>query len=134
MAYAGRAEPGSLGAEVVNIPQTLDVQAVPCRGSMQALESHLMLSPLPVEVTAQKPSDVPSCRGFRFWAVAKACPNHNPEQPRLNQVERHKVKKCAVPEHSHFQTPTPSPPLILVRRHRAVRLLGRMSRATACRA
>ena len=36
----------------------------------------LNASPLPVVVTAQKPSDVPSCWGLRFWAVAKACRNH----------------------------------------------------------
>lgn len=35
-----------------------------CRGSRWALESRLMLSPLPSVVTAQKPSDVDACRGF----------------------------------------------------------------------
>lgn len=46
----------------------------------------LNASPLPVVVTAQKPSDVSAFWGFRFWAVAKACRNHTPDT-------RHKVKK-----------------------------------------
>ena len=81
--YASRAEPGNTGAEVVNIPQALDVQAVPCRGSRWALESRLMLSPLPRMATAQKPSDVSACWGLRFWSVAKACRHHTPQPPRL---------------------------------------------------
>ena len=83
VAYASRAEPGSYRGEVVNRPQALDVQAKLCRGSRWALESRLMLSPLPMVVTAQKPSDVVACWGLRFWAVAKACRNHTRQPPRL---------------------------------------------------
>ena len=58
VAYASRAEPGSYRGRSRERPQVLDVQAKLCRGSRWALESRLMLSPLPVVVTAQKPSDV----------------------------------------------------------------------------
>ena len=74
--YASRAEPGSYRGRSRERPRALDVQAMPCRGSRWALESRLMLSPLPMVVTAQKPSDVPPFRGFRFWTVAKACRHH----------------------------------------------------------
>ena len=83
VAYASRAEPGSYRGRSRERPQVLDVQAKLCRGSRWALESRLMLSPLPIMVTAQKPSDVPAYRGFRFWAVAKACRHHTPQPPRL---------------------------------------------------
>ena len=58
VAYASRAEPGSYRGRSRERPQVLDVQAKLCRGSRWALESRLMLSPLPMVVTAQKPSDV----------------------------------------------------------------------------
>ena len=86
VANASRAEPGSYRGRSRERPQVLDVQAKLCRGSRWALESRLMLSPLPMVVTAQKPSDVPPCWGLRFWAVAKACRNHTPDT-------RHQVKK-----------------------------------------
>ena len=83
----GRA--GQLQGRSRERPQVLDVQAKLCRGSGWALESRLMLSPLPMVVTAQKPSDVVPCWGLRFWAVAKACRNHTPDT-------RHQVKKKAI--------------------------------------
>lgn len=83
VAYASRAEPGSYRGRSRERPQVLDVQAKLCRGSRWALESRLMLSPLPMVVTAQKPSDVRACWGLRFWAVAKACRHHTPQPPRL---------------------------------------------------
>lgn len=45
-----------------------------CRGSRWALESRLMLSPLPTVVTAQKPSDVPACRGFCILGSRQCVP------------------------------------------------------------
>ena len=83
VAYASRAEPGSYRGRSRERPQVLDVQAKLCRGSRWALESRLMLSPLPRMATAQKPSDVSACWGLRFWSVAKACRHHTPQPPRL---------------------------------------------------
>ena len=60
----GRA--GQLQGRSRERPQVLDVQAKLCRGSRWALESRLMLSPLPMVVTAQKPQTFPRAGGFAF--------------------------------------------------------------------
>lgn len=83
VAYASRAEPGSYRGRSRERPQVLDVQAKLCRGSRWALESRLMLSPLPMVVTAQKPRRFADLAGFRFWAAPKACRHHTPQPPRL---------------------------------------------------
>ena len=77
VAYASRAEPGSYRGRSRERPQVLDVQAKLCRGSRWALESRLMLSPLPMVVTAQKPA---GCRprGVSFWAAPKSVPPSYP--------------------------------------------------------
>ena len=84
VAYASRAEPGSYRGEVER-PQVLDVQAKLCRGSRWALESRLMLSPLPMVVTAQKPRRFAHLAGFRFWAAPKACRHHTRQPTRLER-------------------------------------------------
>ena len=71
VAYASRAEPGSYRGRSREQPQALDVQAKLCRGSRWALESRLMLSPLPVMVTAQKPAGLPTSRGFVLGSTKK---------------------------------------------------------------
>ena len=76
----GRA--GQLQGRSRERPQVLDVQAKLCRGSRWALESRLMLSPLPMVVTAQKPRRFTDLAGFRFWAAPKACRHHTPQPPR----------------------------------------------------
>jgi hypothetical protein len=48
VAYASRAEPGSVWGRSREHTPRLDVQAELCRGSRWALESRSMLSPLPV--------------------------------------------------------------------------------------
>ena len=78
VAYASRAEPGSYRGRSRERPQVLDVQAKLCRGSRWALESRLMLSPLPVVVTAQKPRRFADLAGFRFWAITKDVPPSYP--------------------------------------------------------
>ena len=77
VAYASRAEPGSYRGEVER-PQVLDVQAKLCRGSRWALESRLMLSPLPMVVTAQKPSDVASVPGVSLLGSRQSVPQSYP--------------------------------------------------------
>ena len=85
VAYASRAEPGSYRGRSRERPQVLDVQAKLCRGSRWALESRLMLSPLPMVVTAQKPRRFADLAGFRFWAAPKACRNHTRQPTRLER-------------------------------------------------
>ena len=58
-------------------PQVLDVQAKAVQGSRWALESRLMLSPLPVVVTAQKPAGLPTSRGFVLGST-KSVPQSYP--------------------------------------------------------
>lgn len=78
VAYASRAEPGSYRGRSRERPQVLDVQAKLCRGSRWALESRLMLSPLPVVVTAQKPSDVCSVPGASLLGSRHSVPTSYP--------------------------------------------------------
>ena len=85
VAYASRAEPGSYRGRSRERPQVLDVQAKLCRGSRWALESRLMLSPLPMVVTAQKPRRFAHLAGFRFWAAPKACRHHTRQPTRLER-------------------------------------------------
>ena len=78
VAYASRAEPGSYRGRSRERPQVLDVQAKLCRGSRWALESRLMLSPLPMVVTAQKPSDVASVPGVSLLGSRQSVPQSYP--------------------------------------------------------
>ena len=78
VAYASRAEPGSYRGRSRERPQVLDVQAKLCRGSRWALESRLMLSPLPMVVTAQKPSDVSSVLGASLLGSRQSVPQSYP--------------------------------------------------------
>ena len=78
VAYASRAEPGSYRGRSRERPQVLDVQAKLCRGSRWALESRLMLSPLLVVVTAQKPSDVASVPGVSLLGSRQSVPPSYP--------------------------------------------------------
>lgn len=71
VAYASRAEPGSLGAEVVNIPRGWTCKPC-CAGGQVGGRIAPMLSPLRFVVTAQKPSDVTSVPGVsRFGQSPK---------------------------------------------------------------
>ena len=78
VANASRAEPGSYRGRSRERPQVLDVQAKLCRGSRWALESRLMLSPLPMVVTAQKPSDVSSVLGASLLGSRQSVPQSYP--------------------------------------------------------
>lgn len=88
VAYASRAEPGSYRGRSRERPQVLDVQAKLCRGSRWALESRLMLSPLPMMVTAQKPSDVGSVPGVSLLGSRQSVPQSYPRHPPTGQKKR----------------------------------------------
>ena len=88
VAYASRAEPGSYRGRSRERPQVLDVQAKLCRGSRWALESRLMLSPLPIVVTAQKPSDVGSVPGVSLLGSRQSVPQSYPKHPPPGQKKR----------------------------------------------
>ena len=88
VANASRAEPGSYRGRSRERPQVLDVQAKLCRGSRWALESRLMLSPLPMVVTAQKPSDVSIVLGASLLGSRQSVPQSYPRHPPTGQKKR----------------------------------------------
>ena len=94
VAYADSIEPGSYRGEVVNSPQALDANAA--QGVRMGARIALNASPLPVVVTAQKPSDVGACWGFAFGQSPKRAaiiPQTPATRSKKGHIARHNAEK-----------------------------------------